>query len=126
MADPAEMRATVEQYTQRHSAGDVAGIVALFAADCRIEDPIGSEAHVGTDAATAFFTSSHELADQIELSLTGTVRVAGSMAAFPMQVISTLGDTKLRIPIIDVMEFDGDGKIADMKAYWSFDDATPV
>jgi steroid delta-isomerase len=126
MADPAAMRATVEQYTQRHSAGDIPGIVALFAPDCRIEDPIGSDPHVGTEAATAFFTGSHDLADSLDLSLTGPVRVAGNLAAFPMQVITTLGESKLALDIIDVMEFTDDGKIADMKAYWSFDDARAV
>ena len=86
---------------------------------------MGSEPHSGTEAATAFFTQGHEMLDALEMSLTGPIRVAANTAAFPLQAISTLGETKLIVDIIDVMEFDDDGLVTSLKAYWSFDDTRP-
>ena len=36
------------------------------------------------------------------------------------------GEHRIRIEPIDVMVFDGEGKISSMKAYWSPSDVTPV
>ena len=123
MPDAAVMRATVERYVERHTAGDIDGIVACFSADASAEDPIGSPAHVGTDALRAFFEGTHSLADKLVLEITGPIRTAGDFAAFPMQAISTIGDMTLVVDIIDVMTFDEQGLITDMKAYWAMEDA---
>jgi steroid delta-isomerase len=123
MPEAAAIRAIVERYAERHTAGDIDGILACFAPDASAEDPIGSAPHVGTDALRAFFEGTHALADRLELKITGPIRVAGDVAAFPMQAISTIGDTTLVVDIIDVMAFDGDGRITDMKAYWAMEDA---
>jgi steroid delta-isomerase len=123
MPEAAAIRATVERYAERHTAGDIDGILACFAPEASAEDPIGSPAHVGTEALRAFFEGTHALADRLELKITGPIRVAGDAAAFPMQAISTIGDTTLVVDIIDVMAFDEDGRITDMKAYWAMEDA---
>lgn len=124
MPDAAVMRATIERYVERHTAGDIDGILSCFAPDASAEDPIGTPAHVGTDALRAFFEGTHSLADRLELKITGLIRVAGEhTAAFPMQAISTIGDMTLVVEIIDVMTFDDEGRITDMKAYWAMEDA---
>ncbi len=120
---PDAIRSAIQSYTERHSAGDIDGIVALFAPDAHVEDPVGSDPHVGQDAVRAFFTGTHELCDRLELQLTGPVRVAGARAAFPMVARSYVGDLTMEIDIIDVMVFDDEGRIAEMYAYWSMDDA---
>lgn len=119
MPDAATIRSTVERYVESHTAGDVEGIVACFAAGARVEDPVGSEPHVGTDALRTFFATVHSMADSLELRLTGPIRVAADQAAFPMQAISRIGDTTMEIDIIDVMSFDDAGLVTDMRAYWS-------
>ena len=127
MPDAATIRATVERYVERHTAGDIDGILSCFAPDARAEDPVGSEPHIGTDALRAFFEGSHALADKLELVITGLIRVAGThSAAFPMQAISQIGDMTLVVEIIDVMTFDDDGKIQTMLAYWAMEDAHPL
>ena len=126
MPEAAVMRATVERYVERHPAGDIDGILACFAPDASAEDPIGSPAHVGTEALRAFFEGTHSLADKLELKVTGLIRTAGDFAAFPMQAISTIGDMTLVVEIIDVMTFDDQGRITDMKAYWAMEDAHPL
>ncbi len=126
MADAAAIRARVERYAERHTSGDIDGIVACFAADAHIEDPVGSSAHVGADAVRGFFTSTHDLCDRLELTLTGPIRVAGGTAAFPMMARSYIGTMVMEIDIIDVMVFDDDAMVTEMYAYWSMDDARVV
>ena len=50
--------------------------------------------------------------------------VAGNEAAFHFRLTITAGDHKMRIEPIDVMVFDGRGKVSAMKAYWSAADVT--
>lgn len=123
MTDAAQKKAAIEAYVTRHSAGDIDGIVELFAADAKAWDPVDSDPHVGTEAVRAFFTGTHEMVDKLTLTLTGPIRCAGDFAAFPMTVRTKMGDMTLEIDIIDVMTFDADGKFSEMRAYWSMDDA---
>jgi steroid delta-isomerase len=124
--DADAIRSAIASYTERHSAGDVDGVVALFTPDAHVEDPVGSAAHVGHDAVRAFFAGTHELCDRLELVLTGPVRVAGQRAAFPMVARSHVGDLTMEIDIIDVMVFDDEGRVAEMYAYWNMDDARTI
>ena len=50
----------------------------------------------------------------------------GDEAAFHFALTITNGDHRMRIEPIDVMVFDGDGKIAGMKAYWSAENITQL
>jgi hypothetical protein len=52
----------------------------------------------------------------------GPVRVAGSEAATPIVILmGPEGPGQKALDIISTMEFDEGGKIAKMRAYWSFD-----
>jgi len=119
----AHMKATIATYLDRHSAGDIDGIVALFAPDAVAWDPVDADPHVGADAVRAFFSGTHGMVDSITLTATGPVRCAGEFAAFPMTVRTVMGEMTLEIDIIDVMTFDSAGKISEMRAYWDMDDA---
>jgi hypothetical protein len=44
----------------------------------------------------------------------------------PLKAVTTMGEMKVQVEIIDVFTFDEDGLIADMRAYWTADDITPV
>jgi len=122
---PEHMKAVVDRYTAAHTAGDVDGVAALFADDAVVADPVDQPAHHGRDAVRGFFAGTHELADSMELTATGPVRAVGNWAAVPLMAITTIGDTRLRIDIIDVFTFDSDGFISDMKAYWTASDIRP-
>jgi steroid Delta-isomerase len=54
------------------------------------------------------------------------LRVPAHEAAFHFKLIITAGDSKMLIEPIDVMAFDGDGKISAMKAYWSPESVTQL
>lgn len=119
------MTSAVNAYTAAHSAGDIDAIAALFSADAVVADPVDQPAHRGRDAVRAFFAGAHELAESMDLHATGPMRAVGSWVAVPLEAITTIGDMRLKIDIIDVFTFDDDGLIADMKAYWTASDIRP-
>jgi len=124
MADAALIRQIYDRYPEMVTKGDVDGIVALYAQDASIEDPIGSELRRGEAAIRAFYESS---AGSITMLRTGPVRVAGNEAATPLvALIGPEGPDQQALDIISVMVFDDEGKVTSMRAYWSFDGMRPA
>lgn len=115
MADRTSVASTCARYVELLAAGDVDGIVALYAEDASVEDPVGSQPHVGVEAIEAFYRSVLP-AEGVPAVSTGPARFVGSEAAFPFEV--RYGDD-LVVPIIDVMRFDEKGRITSMRAFWS-------
>ena len=126
MPTPEEIRATVERYTQVFSAGDKEGYVGLFADDASLEDPVGQGVHTGREAISAFWDQTRQMTAEIELVITGPVRVAGNEAAFPGEARPLLGEDRMVVPIVDTLSFDDDGKITQLRAFWDFADLRPV
>ncbi|MDX1692276.1 MAG: nuclear transport factor 2 family protein [Ketobacteraceae bacterium] len=110
--DPAQMRATVEKYIEAVSTDNLDLIREIYADNATVEDPVGSAPHEGMTAIEAFYKKVHGLG--VKLELTGPVRCAGNAAAFPFK--ANTGSHAL--DIIDVFEFNEDGKVVSMKAYW--------
>ena len=54
MPSQSAMRAALQAYVDCTNAGDVAGLLALFAADAVIEDPVGSPIKTAGDFAAWF------------------------------------------------------------------------
>lgn len=119
------MKDVVGRYTAAHSAGDVDAVAALFAEDAVVADPVDQPAHQGREAVRAFFAGTHEVLDAMDLHATGPVRAVADWAAVPLEAITTMGDFRMVVEIIDVFTFDEDGLIADMKAYWTASDIRP-
>lgn len=126
MATPDDIRATIDEYTARFSAADKDGWLALFAPDATIEDPVGSEVRTGVDSIGEFWDAVRSMTPEVALTRTGPVRVAGHEAAFPMQMVSQVGDAAMALDIIDVMTFDEQGRITSMRAYWDLADLRPA
>jgi steroid delta-isomerase len=124
--EPAEIRATVERYTEVFSAGDKEGYVGLFADDATLEDPVGGEVHRGKDAINAFWDMTRQMTPEIELRITGPIRVAGNEAAFPGEARPLLGEDRMKVPVIDAIAFDDDGRITRLRAFWDFADLEPA
>jgi steroid delta-isomerase len=119
LPDAKQIRQLIERYPEMVTRGDVDGIVALYAEDARIEDPIGSDVLRGRDAVRRFYEAS---AGKVDMRRTGPVRVAGSEAAWPLRVlIGPEGEDQQALDIISVMAFDDAGRIESMRAFWSFD-----
>ncbi|MBH0777116.1 nuclear transport factor 2 family protein [Nocardia bovistercoris] len=117
----AEIRDVVEQYVKLVGTGPTEDIVALYAPDAVVEDPIGTEPRRGHDAIREFYDVLADLERETELR-PDSVRIAGRHAAFMFVLVTKFGDQRLTISPIDAMEFDDDGRITSMKAYWGQDD----
>ena len=116
MASTEEIRTVCTQYIAAVAAGDFDATAALYAESATVEDPVGSDAHVGRDAIRAFYKS--VAGDGMEAEMIGKVQVVGDTASFHFKVLI---DGNSVVEPIDVMTFDDAGKITSMKAYWSFD-----
>ena len=84
----------------------------IYADDAVVEDPVGSEPYIGIDAIVGFYEGA--FATGAKIALSGDVRCAGNAAAFPFKVLMEGVD----ISPIDVFEFNAEGKVQSMKAYW--------
>lgn len=116
-----QIRDVVEQYVKLVGSGPTEDIVALYAPDAVIEDPMGTEPRRGHDAIREFYDVLASLERETELR-PDTVRIAGKHAAFMFVLVTKFGDQRLTITPIDVMAFDDEGRITSMRAYWGQDD----
>jgi steroid delta-isomerase len=107
--------AMVHKYVEAFDKQDIKIIREIYADDAIVEDPVGTDLHVGIEAVCGFYEGA--LASGAKLSLSGEPRCSGNAVAFPFQV-KMPGVT---IDIIDVFEFNDAGKVNSMKAYWSDD-----
>lgn len=126
MPDAAAIRATIDQYLARFSAGDRDGWLALWADGATMEDPVGSPLRRGREEIGAFYDESTAAADSVELRPAGPVQVVGSEAAFVFEVRPVVGGVALSMPVIDVMTFDDDARITSQRAFVDFGLLTPA
>ena len=113
------MRDAVLKYFASFANADVDAIVALFADNAVVEDPIGGARMEGIAAIRGFFTGGFAyVGGGYEFVPEGNVRIAGKHAA--CAAIATCENAKppFRLETLDVMTFDEAGKIVAMKAYW--------
>lgn len=114
--DAAALESFVKRYLDTVAGGSAADIAALYADDATVEDPVGSgEVHIGRQAIEGFYKNMTAATTDIKTELL-SFRPGGSEAAFLFAI--TINHA-MRIEPIEVMTFDGDGRITSMKAYWS-------
>jgi steroid delta-isomerase len=104
----------VNRYLETVSQGRPDDIAALYAENATIEDPVGSDLHIGREAIRGFYKAVEGADAKTEMV---SLRALGNEAAFFWRLM--IGG--MTIEIISVMTFDDDGKIASMKAYWGPD-----
>jgi len=114
-----ERRAIVEEYLRRVASGTAAEIMELYAAEPTLEDPVGSEPRVGREAVEEFYRSIEGLETRTELR---EFRASGDhAAAFAFDVVTVSGEMTVTVSAIEVMDFDDDGLVTRMRAYWHAD-----
>ena len=111
--EPNVMIAMVHKYVEAFEKQDLDIIREIYSSDALVEDPVGTDAHVGIDAVCAFYEGA--LKSGAKLALSGEPRCSSNAIAFPFQVQMP----GITIDIIDVFEFNAEGKVNSMKAYWS-------
>ena len=120
---PAHIRQVFEDYCRLVTEGDFSAVAKLYAEQATVEDPVGSDPHVGRDAIREFYKSS---AGTVRLELSGSVRIAGVEGAAPMIANAGEGEGRLIIETLDVMKFDDDGLVASMRAFWGPENVRPA
>ena len=111
---PEQMVHAVQTYVEAFDKADPEMVVALFAADATVEDPVGTPPHVGHDAIRAFYTKSMQTGAKLHLD--GPVRVAGDTAAFAFHV--GFAKPGMQVDVIDLFRFGPDGKVVSMQAFF--------
>ena len=115
------MRTALEAYVARINSGDRDGILALFAPDATIEDPVGSPVKTG-EAIAAWFGDTVAFGTQIRP--VAPIRGSHANAAALMFDVTfqSLDGPVMLIRSLDVCTFDPEGRITSLKAYWGAED----
>ena len=121
MPSAEDIAATVNRYLETVSQGRPDDIAALYAEDATVEDPVGSEVHIGSQAIRGFYSAIPQGDNGTDIL---TLRALGNEVAFHWTLTINMGDAKMTIDIISVMTFNSEGKIASMKAYWTPENIT--
>ena len=118
--DRAHLLAAVERSPQAAAAHDRAGWVGLFTADGRIEDPVGSRPHVGTEQIGRFydtFIGPRDIKFHRDLDI-----VFGTVVLRDLELEVAMGPSvTMYIPAFlryDLREANGEWRIAVLRAYW--------
>lgn len=106
----------MQQYVDAISAGDLEAIITLFSADAVVIDPIGSEPLRGHKALREFYQTACDSVEKMVLD--GSPRVRDNFGAAAMLAYPAGVDGTLVMETLDVMEFNDEGKITAMTAYW--------
>lgn len=122
MSKQEKMAAAPAAYLSALSNKDLEGIVSLYADNAVVEDPVGSEPHVGIDAVRAFYAGVVDY--DLSAELTGQVRIAADEVAFPFRCENPAAGMVMNI--IDVFKFDDDGKVVSMRAFWGENNAAAL
>ncbi len=116
-----DMAQQAELYITAVNQHDISIIEELYSDDATVEDPVGSEPRRGKEIIAMYREA---FSKNIRAELTGAVRVAANFAVFPFHIALDNGDSTLEIEVIDLFEFDSDGYIRSMKAFWGPDNLT--
>ncbi len=117
MSTEQQMRAAMQEYIDAFNRRDAEAVIALYADDASVEDPVGTEPKVGVEAIAEFYRYSVGLG--AELSLVAPIRTShANSAAMAFDVQVTLEQGPCLIRVIDVMTFNEAGKFTSMRAYW--------
>ena len=117
MAVSAEHIAKVLQdYVDAVAGEDVEKIIDLYAEDAVVEDPVGTPVHKGHEALRAFYQIAVDAVEKMVLE--GNPRIRDNWGTAAMRAYPKGMDLKFCMETLDVMEFNDDGKIISMTAYW--------
>ena len=116
-----QVRAAVDEYVRLVGTGTADEIVALYAEDATVEDPVGSQVRRGHAAIREFYLPLESMEQETRLLV---ARIAGSEAAFHFEIVTRVDGAAYTLSPIDHMVFGEDGLIVTMRAFWGESDLT--
>jgi len=120
MTTTQRMKAAMQAYVDGLNRGDAEAVIALFAEDAAIEDPIGTPPKHGQEIRDWFHQA---VAMKARLALATPIRGShGNAAAMAFTVTTEWEGRRVAIRSLDVCTFDAEGRITRLEGYWSPDD----
>jgi steroid delta-isomerase len=120
MPTQAAMKAALQAYVDGLNRGDADAVIALFAPDAEIEDPVGTPVKRGREIE-AWFRRAVEMRAQLELA--GPIRGShGRAAAMAFSVTTRFEGQVVATRSVDAVRFDDAGRIARLEGYWGPED----
>ena len=115
---PEQIRATADSYIAALTAGDLEGVMALYADNATVEDPVGGGTiHEGAAAIREFYST------VVAMKIEGEVldaRVCGNDLLFNFEITTHFdAENSATINVWDLMTHDEQGKVVSMRAYWT-------
>ena len=118
-----QLRDCVLNYIEHYNARNLDAVVALFADNATLEDPVGTPAAVGREAIYRHYVQS--LASGAVLQLSGPIHATeADYVAFSMFAIIPMGQD-MRFDVIETYRVDEAGKITELRAYFGPDNLFP-
>ncbi|MFE2870435.1 SDR family NAD(P)-dependent oxidoreductase [Embleya sp. NPDC059259] len=128
MTDEPTRKKIITEYYRRLNAGDVDGVVAMFAGDGYIEDPLGAPVTRGHQALRHFYDvtiNGADIKDTVN-SIVGAHDDRHVAAAVTADLINVEDPERKRVTVDAVMTFriDDDGLIEEARTFWGATDVT--
>lgn len=122
MTGEKEMKAAMQAYIDGFNRSDADAIIALYADEATVEDPVGGGKVLHGRAAIADFYRM-AIKTGAKLSLSAPIRAShGNAAAMAFDVKLRMEQGPAVIQVIDVMTFNDAGLFSSMRAYWGKSD----
>ncbi len=116
MPSEESMKRALQAYVDGLNARDADAVIALFADEAEIEDPVGTAVKRGSEIE-AWFRGAVRAEAQLEL--VAPIRAShGKSAAMAFTVTSVRRDGRYLTNSLDVAHFDERGKIVRLEGYW--------
>lgn len=118
------MKAALQAYIDGLNRGDAEAVIALFAEDAVIEDPVGSPPKRGQEIRDWFHQA---VAMKARLTLATPIRGShGNAAAMAFTVATESEGKRVAIRSLDVCTFDAADRITRLEGYWGPDDVASI
>lgn len=105
-------------YSACHARNDLAGVMALFASDASVEDPVGSPVHEGHEAIEAFYAGTHARNGTMRIERTGGLLVGGDELAVHVRAELDAEGAPPAMDVIYVITVDARGRIRSLRAWY--------
>lgn len=111
--------ALIDRYLDRHGANDLDAVVALFADDATLEDPVGAPVLLGQAAIRAFFRATHARNGRLVFERVGPLLVQGDELALHVRARLASDPDSPGMDVIYTLRFEPEGgRILALRAYF--------
>ena len=107
-----------DAYVDRHARNDLEGVLALFAEDARVEDPVGAPPHEGRAAIEAFYAGTHARNGTMRIERVGALLVGGGELAAHVRAELDAEGSPPAMDVIYVMRVGEDERIRSLRAWY--------